>query len=435
MREEIINSNQATHRPGIFVLSTTTISILYINNAFFGFIKSISILNAFCLLCMVLWLIEALKETAFLQNCLKNCTSLIIYTGFLILLYFFSDTDASIGSALWQNLRNAFFSLICSFLCLYILPQDKESKRKVSFFLLINILLGCLYTLYRIQENPLLPRILARGSEGVEAELGENANIAGVITYGGIYGLALIFPSFLFWISQEKGEKRLIPITISIILIVTMFQAQFAIALIFVIIGLVLYLILCHGRSKNRYIVSCFFVLMALIVAANWDTILSVVYNANILPSALQQKAQELLLYSGREDISGTNLGSRSSYYAQSFEAIVQNNFVGKVFSNNASGAGHSEWEDMAANYGIIAPILVYCFFHKFTKQISEYLNGNALTVYRIQLLILLILGFVDPIFHSRTMSYLMFLSPLILSIYQINSAATSAATAEGNIV
>ena len=417
MRKESINRNQATRMPEFFVQLATIVSILYINNAFFGFIKSIKALNAFCLLCMVLWFVVASKEPDFLRNCFKICTSLIVYTLFLIFLFFLSG--AEIGSVLWQNLRNAFFSLICSFLCLYILPQDEKSKRKVLFFLLINIVLGCVYTIYRVQENPLLPRILARGSESVEAELAGMVSIAGIITYGGVYGMTLIFPSILYWISQENGIKKFIPTTISIVLFVTIFQAQFAIALIFVFIGTGLYLILYRGRSKNRYVLSWLFIFIAFIVAANWDSILSVIINADILPNALQQKAQELLLYSGREDISGTNLGTRSLYYAQSFEAIEQNNFVGKVFSNNASGAGHSEWEDMAANYGLIAPILVYLFFHKFTKIISEYLDDRTIVVFRIQLLSFLTIGFIDPIFHSRTMSYLIFLSPLILTMHQ----------------
>ena len=397
--------------------TTAVISILYINNAFFGFIKDVSILNAFCLLCMFLWLVIASKNPGFLQNCFKTCAPLIIYTVFLILVYLV--TSANMGSGLWQNLRNALFSLICSFLCLSILPQDKNIKRKLLVFLLANILLGCVYTLYRIQENPLLPRILARGSDRVEAELGGNVGIAGVITYGGIYGMALIFPSLLYWISKKQGQKRIIPITISIIVIVTIYKAQFAIALIFLIIGLALYLILCGGHSKYRLVFSGLLVIIALFVAANWDNILTVVYNANILPSALQQKVHELLLYSVGGNLTGTNLNSRSAFYVKSFEAIVQNNFVGKVFSNNASGGGHSEWEDMAANYGIIAPILVYSFFRKFTKNIFTYFEGNAITVYRIQLLIFLIIGFVDPIFHSRTMSYLMLLSPLILTVHQ----------------
>lgn len=402
-----INLNQAT----------TIISILYINNAFFGFIKDVTILNALCLLCMLLWLIIASKKPGFLQNCFKTCTPLMIYTLFLMVIYLV--TNANMGFGLWQDLRNAIFSLLCSFLCLYILSQDKKSKRKILLFLLINILLGCIYTLYRIQENPLLPRILARASERVEEELGGNVSIAGIITYGGVYGMSLIFPSLLYWISQKQGQKKIVPITISIIFIVTIFNAQFAIALLFSIVGLVLYLILCGDHSKYRLVVSGLIVLIALIVVVNWEYILSIVYSADILPSALQQKVHELLLYSVGRNLVGTNLNSRLEFYAQSFEAIVQNNFVGKIFSNNASGGGHSEWEDMAANYGIIAPILVYSFFHKFTKVISMYLDDKAITVYRIQLFIFLIIGFIDPIFISRTMSYLMLLSPLILTMYQ----------------
>lgn len=396
--------------------TTAVISILYINNAFFGFIKDVSILNAFCLLCMFLWLVIASKKPGFLQNCFKTCTPLIIYTIFLILVYLV--TSANMGSGLWQNLRNAIFSLICSFLCLYILPQDKKTKKQVFIFLMVNILLGCAYTLYRIQENPLLPRILARGSEGRDILLG-GASTAGVLTYGEIYGIALIIPSFLFWISRKQGQKKIFPLIIFAISIVTIFKAQFAIALIFSLVGIALYLIMCGGLSNARFIISGVFLVVAIIVAVNWDSILSIIYSANILPSALQQKAHELLLYSEGGNLAGTNLYSRSTYYAQSFKAIAQNNFVGKVFSNNASGAGHSEWEDMAANYGIIAPILVYSFFRKFTKNIFTYFEGNAITVYRIQLLIFLIIGFVDPIFHSRTMSFLLFLSPLILTMYE----------------
>ena len=406
MREVKVNIKQAT----------TIISILYINNAFFGFIKDNTILNVLCLLCMVLWLIVASKERGFLQNCFTTCIPLIVFTVFLILAYLF--TGANMSSVLWQSLRNALFSLVCSFLCLFILQQDEKNKHKIFVFLLINIVLGCIYTLYRIRENPFLPRILAMSSSGVEKYLGGNVNTAGIITYGGIYGMALVFPSFLYWISQKQGQKKIVPIIISIISIVTIFQAQFAIALIFAIVGIALYLILCGNQSKSRFIISGLFIVVSFIIAINWDKILYIVYSADILPSALQQKAHELLLYSEGGNLAGTNLYSRSTYYVQSFDAIVKNNFVGKIFSNNASGAGHSEWEDMAANYGIIAPILVYFFFHKFTRKIAQLLEDKAIMVYRIQLLIFFIVGFIDPIFHSRTMSYLMLLSPLILTLY-----------------
>lgn len=410
MREVKLNIKQAT----------TIISILYINNAFFGIIKNNTILNVFCLLCMVLWLILALNEKGRLHNCFTTCIPLIIYTVFLILTYFI--TGANMSSGLWQSLRNALFSLICAFLCLFILTQDEKSKHNAFVFLMINILLGCVYTLYRIQENPLLPRILAMSSSTAEQFLAGSINTAGIITYGGIYGMALVFPSFLYWISQKQGQKKIVPIIISTFLFVTIFKAQFAIALIFGIVGIVLYLILCSGKSRSRFIISGLFIAVSLIVVVNWDKLLYVVYNADILPSALKQKAQELLLYSEGGNLVGTNLHSRSTYYVQSFEAIVKNNFVGKIFVNNASGAGHSEWEDMAANYGIIAPIFVYFFFHKFTKKLFLFLEEKAIIVYRIQLLIFLVIGFIDPIFHSRTMSYLMILSPLILTMYSRNS-------------
>ena len=417
MKEAKLDINQAT----------TIISILYINNAFFGFIKEKTILNVLCLLCMVLWIVLASQEEGFLQNCFSTCTPLIIYTVFLIVLFFFSG--ANMDSDLWTNLRNAFFSLICSFLCLYILPQDETYKHNVFVFLLINILLGSVYTFYRIQENPLLPRLLAMGSKSIAG----NARTAGVITYGGIYGMALVFPSLLYWISQKQGQKKLVPIIITVILIVIIYKAQFAIAVFSTIAGIVLYLILYNGQSQYRYIVSGLFVVIVLIVMFNWDSILNAVYSANILPSALQQKAHELLLYSENSNLSGTNLYSRSTYYVRTFEAIVKNNFIGKVFSDNARGYGHSEWEDMAANYGIIAPILVCVFFHKFTKRISGYLKGNTIIVYRIQLFIFLIIGFVDPIFHSRTMSYLMLLSPLILTMYEVENKTTDSRSQNQN--
>lgn len=407
MRELKINVSQAT----------TIISILYINNAFFGFIKSVTILNAFCLLCMVSWLIVASRKKGFLQNCFRTCTTLILYSFFLILIYFI--TGANMGSGLWQNLRNAVFSLICSFLCLYVLQQDDKRKHDILTFQLINILLGCIYTLYRIQRNPLLPRILAMGSGSVDTYLGGNVSTAGVLTYGEIYGMALIIPSLLYWISKKNGQKKVLPALFSIITIVTVFQSQFAIALIFSLVGVALYLILCGGKSKSRFVFLGILSVITVVLAINWDNIIYTVYNADILPSALQQKARELLLYSQGGNIVGTNLYSRSTYYEQSFRAIAQNNFVGKVFSNNASGAGHSEWEDMAANYGIIAPILIYIFFRKFTKNISFHFDSKAMTVFQIQLLLFTIIGFIDPIFHSRTMSFLIFLSPLILTLYQ----------------
>ena len=421
MRDTKLNINQAT----------TIISILYINNAFFGFIKEKTILNALCLLCMVLWLVVASMEKGFIQNCFETCFSLIIYTAFLVLIYFF--TNANMSSGLWQNLRDAFFSLICSFLCLYILTQDDKSKRNAFIFLLINIFLGCIYTLYRIIEDPLLPRVLARSSESIEKYFGGKVSTAGIITYGGIYGMSLIFTSFLYWISEKKGQKKIVPVAISIVLIITIFKAQFAIALIFLVISIVLYLVLYGSKSKYKHIISGLIIVIALIVAINVDNILYDLYSANILPSALQQKVHELLLYSENSNISGTNLYSRSTYYVKSFEAIVQNNFVGKVFCNNARGGGHSEWEDMAANYGIIAPILVYLFFHKFTKKISNYLQEKAIIVYRIQLLMFLVIGFIDPIFQSRIMSYLLFLSPLMLTMNSVFKSNNQDVESPGN--
>ncbi len=235
--------------------------------------------------------------------------------------------------------------------------------------------------------------------------------------------MALVFTSFLYWISQKKGKKRFIPIAISSVIIVTIFQAQFAIALIFLIISIFLYLILCGSQSKYRLFFTGIIIVTTFVVVINLDNILYDMYNANILPSALQQKVHELLLYSENSNISGTNLYSRSTYYIKTFEAIVQNNFVGKIFCDNARGWGHSEWEDMAANYGIIAPVLVYIFIYNFTKKISFFLKGKAIIVYRIQLLMFLMIGFIDPIFQSRIMSYLLFLSPLMLTM---NSAVHS---------
>ena len=317
----------------------------------------------------------------------------------------------------WQNLRNAFFSLVCAFLSLYALKQNDSNKRKLLVVLLVNILLGCVYTLYRIRSNPLLPRVLSMSAERVSAELDESVNTTGILMYDGIFGMALIFPSFLYWISQRQGLNKLLPVVIAMIFILTVFRAQFAIALIFMIAGIVLYLPIRFGSSKYLPVYYAIFAIVALVCLLYWDVILKAIFSANILPSELQRKVREMLLFSSGSNLNGTNLLSRSTYYAQSFKAIVENGFVGKVFVNHAAGGGHSEWEDMAANYGIIAPALVYFFFYKFTKKTCTYMENSAVRVYRIQLLLFLLIGFIDPIFHSRTMSYLMFLSPLILSV------------------
>ena len=79
----------------------------------------------------------------------------------------------------------------------------------------------------------------------------------------------------------------------------------------------------------------------------------------------------------------------------------------------------------MAANYGLIAPVLIFIFFRKYSKRLALYLDESNVMVYRIQLLIFMFIGFIDPIFHSRTMSYLLFLSPLILTMYQPDTQTT----------
>ncbi len=384
-----------------------------------GFFTIKGMTLAVFLTAFLLWFIFAgWEDERFYSQLFKLIWPLIICFSFLG-VYLFVGVNSTIVK---PNLINLAYVLVFASIFLYYSRNWSKYKSKVFIaFWLIDILIACVYSIYRLRSEPNLARLLATGYS--------SPSTAGVVSFGITYGLALFFPFFVWCLFDKncKWKYRILIILALIVFALTILFAAFTIAILLTLlsVALVIYFKIRYKFAKKFKLISIIVLCVLLIGGIVFlDNILLALSTASWVPDAVGVRFKELLdLIKG--DISkSSDVYLRYEVYATSVKAIFDNYLFGYQLFGNSVPGGHSEILDMFANYGVICFIFCTLFFVKFYTYVKQYLSKDALAIYKISIIILVLQSLINTSMWSPTMVIFMFIEPLFLVSYSKNKKA-----------
>lgn len=368
----------------IFVI----IPILYFNSCVFEFIKHFSFVLPMVVACVLLWCVLLLKERVVI-----DVYSILLMGGYAFILgVLFLFGAQNRVSVLLTDLTSTIFLLF--FMCVFSIYSGKKYKNDrilIVFVCIVDAIISCGYSIYRLIDDPNLSRLLSTGSYH-ETNMAINAR--GVVSFGVVYGLVLILP-VLFFLTIRKEKNRLLNIFLFSLFTTVLFFAQFSIAILLVGIGII-WILVINNLNKRKNKTRFFFYIVGIICIFSLPFLFEVIVDSNVLGYEINARLQEVLMVFKRENLDGTDLLARFSQYFMSLSAFISSFGMGKIIINSVDVGFHSQWFDGFGNYGLIFVLYIVALimFRRFVIQRLP--NKNAKQVYQVVFTIYIIMSLIN---------------------------------------
>ncbi len=340
----------------------------------------------------------------------------------MILLLIFSITGLN-SKHISLSFENIIYFIIFISLFLYFGKNwdDKRNKTIVVFWI-VDTVVACIYSIYRLRLQPTLARDLSTG-------MGEIQNARGVIAFGVVYGMVLFIP-ILMWLvfsanEQKKLRKRsrLIWAAVLTIMLYAIILAQFTIAIFLALLGIVLwwsYTFIRKKKSLHRIIYIVIILIFLIGIFLSLEQIFLSILEWNILPFEVVKRIKELIEFFHIGRLSeGSDALLRYSLYEESFGAIFDNYLLGYCLLGRGVVGGHSEILDMIANYGISYFVLFMTSVLRIVKKISNSMFNETRGIFLISTILLLLQSIINTSFMSSIMGIYIVIIPFALRYYQ----------------
>ena len=226
------------------------IPVLYFNSCTFEFVKHYFFVLPIVIMCILGWLLFLSYERIRLE--VYSMLPMIGYTLIMIVMMLL-DAQNKIESFA-SDFRNILYLLF--FMCVFVIyskPEHRKERRFIVFVCILDAVISCLYSVYRLIKDPNLSRLLSTGSYHGTSEA---ARARGIISFGVVYGLVLICTVLLFLIVNDKN-KRGLNLCLFFIFAIALAFAQFTMAILLVTVsaGWILYMNKQRTQTKLFYLV------------------------------------------------------------------------------------------------------------------------------------------------------------------------------------
>ena len=347
---------------------------------------------------------------------------LLIITALMMILFLYWRTAWHVKIQSYYYVAYCFFCLIFVFGGMALSSSNDHRAVKCLFlFATLVVALTSITTIWGLRIYPLAAREIARGSTyNTDLDFTEykqiyrKMNIAG---WSQIYGMLFcIPPAFMLW----RRKKRAFYAVMAILIFAMIVFSQITFAVLLSVLFFVDF-IFCKGNDRKAVFLRLLFLLLAIVLIINIDSILSAaisLFQENEFEylSTKLSDLRELLL---AKDAVG-DAEARGALYRTSLDSFLSSPFWGLAFAQNDTSellGFHSEFFDMLGALGIIGfmAIIASLFaFYRFLKEIKK--------DYR-QILFIDYAGFVilfvlNPVFHSPQIFFGAFFYPLIACRY-----------------
>ena len=228
-------------------------------------------------------------------------------------------------------------------------------------------------------------------------------------SYYFVYAVPIIISVISIIMLQFKGIPRLISIVLVILGIIFLVNAQYTLAILIAIIG-VLFQIFRNIHSRLNKIL---FALVSIAVSLFLPQILA--YAIRIIPSQqVSLRLSEILDFLVGRGADGYNLNGRLTLYGNSIKAFLQSPFVG---NRRLDFDGHATFLTVLSDTGILGGIPFYALLISICRHMKKQL-GTHQAQFSVIIIMFCLMGLTNPIHASLPLGLTTwFLAPLTIEL------------------
>ena len=361
--------------------------ILYYNSCTFEFIKPYSFTLPLVGVFLLAWILLLAREGATIN--VRNFLPMVAY-AFLMLVLVLMGASKRVA-ILSSDMNNTLYLLI--FMCVFGIYSGEQYKNDRTFIVsvwLVDTVITCVYSIYRLINEPDLSRLLSTGSyHGTEEAMAAR----GIASFGVVYGLVLIVLAIFYLVLQSK-KKRFANVCLVTLFLVLLFLAQFLIAIGLVAIGMIWMLFINNPtNSKNKRRRSICFIILGACVILSSPFLLRVLADNDVFGYEIDARLEEILVLFNGGDLAGTDILARLTQYTMSLKAFFASYGMGKIVVPSVEVGYHSGWLDGLGNYGILFLLHIAALFAFRSFVLERLTNTKAKKLYRMLFVIYIIMS------------------------------------------
>lgn len=344
-----------------------------------------------------------------------------IFSRFVLILLISLLCNAYYYYNCWRNYSSIGFFMVNSLLCwvymemgvFLFLYTTEKTKKKVTSFLLVIMVVTALTTLITLQSYPETVRALGNANEYLEEVpkffyLRNTANWA--ILYSMVYFLPIVIN--LFW--REKQIRKLVFLLIMELCILKS-QITFAVLLSF---GFLVFLVI-KPTAKSMLIIASAGLVTLLIIYEFIDDIFFFLYNLmlNGTSEVLTRRIYQLYVTFHTGRFFG-DAAARMDLYGRSIFTFLKNPIFGLKIENEPIGSAiglHSQILDMLGATGLFGIFLCMISFCYLLLKVYNKINVDQTQKYFLLSVIgLVILMLINPTYYCPEIYFIVFSLPAL---------------------
>ena len=362
------------------------IPILYFNSCTFEFIKHYSFTLPLVIVCILGWLFFLPNERFSID--IYGMLPMVGYVLIMIVMAFFGAQKKLMFFS--SDLKNILYLLFFMYVfTIYSKSECRNQRRLIVFICIFDAIISCLYSVYRLNEDPTLSRLLSTGSYH---ETSAATRARGIISYGVVYGLVLIC-SVLFFLIVNKKNGRILNICLFSVFAVALAFAQFTLAILFLVASVAWILYMNKNRTKIKLFYLALFLVAFLFIL---PPVLNWVAARNLFGYEVSARLYEISSFLRGGNMEDTDLFIRLLQYGMSLSALISSYGMGKIVVNSVETGSHSQWLDGLGNYGLLFVWYIVALFMFGRFVIQRLPNQNATYVYKLVFVIYAVISLLN---------------------------------------
>lgn len=388
--------------------------LAWMNNGFFSYISPY-FPGFLRWLLYIAWLgLAVMKSGTYFSTLIKHTWPLVLFIAYISIVSFFSDE-----MYLSIYISSFFYLVFIYSIFLYYFQKGYTNFLKVIIvYIFTEYIFLAINSFIKLQQNPLLSRILTADSGTIESNLGIS-RLAGVGTYAYFYSAVAIIISLFFLLFYTKLNKIIVMVSL-VLFIGVLIKSSFTLALLFTIIFTLILLLIRF--TKNPVFTIPFLSLIIIMLQVNGYFVALFVRLSKIsfISPEVSIRFLEIVDFLSGKKIEGSDLASRLDLYNKSLQAFGHHILTGtSLFKNTIYIAGdHSAWLDLLARFGLVS-ILLFIFLYKVYAYTMKSIAPKYKVLVRIYWIYFIILGIVNTLFFASIFVVWILFLPIAISVIQ----------------
>ena len=337
--------------------------------------------------------------------------TVLVLAAILSVLYFLLTDSATISTGtssyalkrILSKMNQLYMSFFPLIIFLRIQRYASEGQKKMLLFIALAMFFFVLInTVIELRDNENATRSWDEFTEQAENNVG---------TYAYVYAVPIVMSLIpALFIRLKAWWQRLILIAVTVFLVMFLLLAQYTLALLISMVGVVLQIDANIEKPTTKVIIWLVLVLLLISMPTLLD------FMASKVPSKqMALRLKDVAAFFGRGDISGYNLAERLKLYWKTIEAFFKSPLIG----NRSLGFdGHSTFLSFFADLGLLGGIPYVVLYAQSKKNIDSRFDKAEVKIFVPVFISLILMGLTNPIHTAQPLSFAVWLLiPLLINM------------------